>query len=105
MERAKPPGKLLKKPAEHEEERLARLDFVFEFKYFLERFAERHELEEPGCFSRGAFPKLQTNRPEPRRNRLFLEGRELAQRVNSPTMENIEDAADLGRAFLCRLRC
>src|SRR6478672_6671948 len=35
MDRVQSQGKLLEKPAQHEEERLARFDFVFEFERFL----------------------------------------------------------------------
>ena len=66
------------KPAQHEEQRLARFDFVFELERFLERFANRDKLEQPRLFSGGAFPKLDSNRSESRRDRFFFQGRELA---------------------------
>ena len=78
MERVQPHGKLLEKSPQHEEERLARLNFIFEFEPFLERFPDRHEFEQPRRFSRGAFPKLDANRAEPGRDRFFFQRRKLA---------------------------
>src|SRR4051812_9737117 len=45
MNRVEPHRKLLKKPAEHEEERLARLNLRFEFEGLLERFTDRDEFQ------------------------------------------------------------
>src|ERR1051326_896338 len=78
MKRAEPHGKLLEKPLQHEEKRLARFDFVFELECFLERFPDRNELEQPHPFFGGAFPKLNSDRPEPSRDRFLLERGELA---------------------------
>src|SRR5256714_14178406 len=78
MERVQPDRKLLKKAPQHEEERLARLNFIFEFEPFLERFPDRDELEQPRRFSGGAFPKLNANRSKPGRDRFFFQHRELA---------------------------
>src|SRR5437868_6789869 len=78
MKRGESNGKLLKKPAEHEEKRLARFDFVFELERFLERFPDRHELEQPGCFAGGPFPELNPDRSKAGRNRFLLDCRELA---------------------------
>ena len=77
MKPAEPHGKLLEKPAKHEEERLARLDFIFELERFLERFPDRHELEEPRGFPRRAIPQLHPDWPQPRGDCFFFQGREL----------------------------
>jgi hypothetical protein len=78
MERAQPDEKLLEKPAKHEQERLARFDFVLELERFFERFADRDELQQASGFSGGAFPKLDANRSEAGRHVFFLESGKLA---------------------------
>src|SRR5256714_15202259 len=82
MERVHPDGKLLKKAPQHEEERLARFNFIFEFRRFLERFPDWHELQQPCRLSPGAFPKLHADRPEPGRNRFFFQSRALAYPIH-----------------------
>jgi len=78
MERTQPDGKLLEKAAKHEEERLARFDFVLELEQFFERFPDGHELEKPRRFSSRAFPELDSDRSEAGGNVFASEGGELA---------------------------
>src|SRR5215210_4346248 len=61
MEGLEPHRKLLQKTAQHEKERLARLDFIFELECFFERIRDADELEQTCPLAVGTFPKLKAN--------------------------------------------
>jgi hypothetical protein len=75
---AEPLLQLLEKTPQHEEQRLARLDFMLEVEMFCERFARLHQLQGATRFTGGAFPHAHAFGAEPRRDILFSKRGEIA---------------------------
>ena len=72
IDRAQSQRELLQKAAQHEQQRLSRFDFMFEFEALLERLRWLNKFQEPSRRAICSFPKPKCFRAKPCAQLLFI---------------------------------
>lgn len=102
VKRGEPAAQLLELTPENEEERLGRFDLMFELDLFRKNFRRPDEVEEASRGAVGLSPEMGRERSEPGSQLILRKSGELTESMDSPFVENGEDARDF-RRLLFRL--
>src|SRR5438309_3293627 len=92
-------GELLQKPAEHEKQRLGCFDFALKLETLLERLRRPNQFEQSTGSSIGTLPHANRFGAKSRPKLLLIKRRQLAQRMDSPFVQDREDFLHLHLPF------